>query len=77
MLPLALIASWGSHVTVSCLVLLFLLGLLQPLALEVGEQQYRIASSLTEVMSDSFACSHTSDLCHSLLMHSMRVNMQK
>ena len=38
MLPLALIAFWGSHVTVSCLVLLFLLGLLQPLALEVGEK---------------------------------------
>ena len=55
MLPLALIAFWGSHVTVSCLVLLFLLGLLQPLALEVGEKQYRIASLLTEVMSDSFA----------------------
>ena len=38
MLALPLIAFWGSHVTVSCFVLLFLLGLLQPLALEVGEK---------------------------------------
>ena len=38
MLPLVLIAFWGSHITVSWLVLFVLLVLLQPLTLEVGEK---------------------------------------
>ena len=38
---------------------------------------YRSASSLTVVLSVSKSLSHISNLCHSLLMHSMRVNMQK